>query len=247
MRAAGALQRYLESATYEQRMRRSLAHPEGGDHPRSITISRLAGSGAHVVAHELVARLRSRAASGSTPWTIFDRNLVDQVLKDHELPDRLTRFMPEDRVSGIADTMDELFGLHPPTRVLVRKTAETILQLVELGNVVVIGRGGAIITGNLDHVFHVRLVGSTERRVAYLREHKGLDARAAATFLRENDLARKRYVKTYYGKDIDDPLLYHLVINTDLVPYAEAARLIADAVAAVPDTGAGRLRGSRVG
>jgi len=228
------LQRYLESATYEQRMRRSLAHPEV-EHPRSITISRLAGSGAHVVAHELVVRLRSKAAPGSSPWTIFDRNLVDQVLKDHELPDRLTRFMPEDQVSGIADTMDELFGLHPPTRVLVRKTAETILQLVELGNVVVIGRGGAIIAGNLDYVFHVRLVGSVERRLEYLQKHQGLDARAAATFLRENDLGRKRYVKKYYGKDIDDPLLYHLVINTDRVPYPEAARMIAEAVSARPD------------
>ena len=33
-----------------------------------------------------------------------------------------------------------------------------------------------------------------------------------------------RYVKKYFGKDIDDPLLYHLVINTDLVSYGESAR-----------------------
>ena len=30
-----------------------------------------------------------------------------------------------------------------------------------------------------------------------------------------------------HNKDVDDPLLYHLVINTDLVPFDEAARMIA--------------------
>ena len=34
----------------------------------------------------------------------------------------------------------------------------------------------------------------------------------------------------YFNREIDDPLLYHLVINTDLVPYEIAARMIGDAV-----------------
>jgi cytidylate kinase len=46
------------------------------------------------------------------------------------------------------------------------------------------------------------------------------------------DQGRKRYVTKYYEKDIDDPLLYHLVINTDRVSYPEAARVIADAMSA---------------
>jgi cytidylate kinase len=37
-------------------------------------------------------------------------------------------------------------------------------------------------------------------------------------------------LKEHYEKDIDDPLLYDLVLNTDRMPYEEAARLIGDAV-----------------
>ena len=37
-------------------------------------------------------------------------------------------------------------------------------------------------------------------------------------------------MKKYYGADIDDPLLYDLVINTDRVSYEEAGRLIAEAM-----------------
>jgi len=235
MKAGTGLERYLESAKYESGpLGESLLHPPDVHRP-VITISRQAGSGAHAVAEELVARLEARARPGSPPWTIFDRNLVDRVLKDHELPERLAKFMPEDRVSGIADTLDELFGVRHSTSALVRKTADTILHLAELGNVILIGRAANIVTRKLDYAYHFRLVGSVRRRVRYIEGYLHLSPQAAAEYVRREDLGRKRYVKKYYAKDCDDALLYHLVINTDRVPYPEAARMIAEAVSARPD------------
>lgn len=234
MKASTALERYLESVSYASRPRGSPSLPLGVHRPM-ITISRQAGSGAHTVADELVARLQAGEPPGSPPWTVFDRDLVDRVLADHDLPDRLVEFMPEDRVPAIADSIDELFGVHPSTATLVKKTAETILRLAELGNVVVIGRGANIITWKLAHAFHVRLVGSVERRVEYVQGYLHLGPKAAAEYVRKEDLGRKRYVKKYYGKDIDDPLLYHLVVNTDRVSYVEAARMIAEAVYPHPE------------
>lgn len=227
--AGTALERYLESLTYGSRAtRESPSRP--GVRWRAVTISREAGSGSHVVGEDLVARLQARARPGAAPWTLFDRNLVERVLKDHELPERLAEFMPEDRVSEVADTLDELFGVHPPMWTLVRKTADTVLRLAKLGNVVLIGRGAAVITGALDDVFHVRLVGSAERRIRHIQEYLRLGPREAAEYVRKADQRRKRYVKKYYSVDVADPLLYHLVINTDRVPYTEAARIVADAV-----------------
>jgi hypothetical protein len=51
--------------------------------------------------------------SAKKDWktVLFDRNLVEKVPVDHNLPARLARFMPEDRISQVSDTMDELFGL----------------------------------------------------------------------------------------------------------------------------------------
>lgn len=202
--------------------------PVSSDAPRrAITISRQAGAGSHAVARELIATLQARTPEGSRPWAMFDRDLVEKVLEDHELPRRLAEYMPEDRVSEISDSMDELFGLHPATRVLVRKTAETILRLAEIGNVVLIGRGSNIITMDLGHVFHVRLVGSLPNRVQHVMEYEGLGQEEAAEYVRSHDLGRRRYVKKYYGSDVDDVLSYDLVINTDRISYDEAARIIA--------------------
>ncbi len=202
-----------------------------GNHQRAITISRQSGSGGHTVAAKLRDLLQATTPPDEAPWTIADLNLVEKVLEEHHLPGSMARFMPEDRTTEISDTIDELFGLHPPSWTLVRETAETILHLVDQGNVIVIGRGASVITRRLDYVFHVRLVGSLEKRVRYLASYTGLGHKAALDLAHREDLGRQRYLKKYFNKDIDDPLLYHLVINTDRVPYDEAARMIAQAVA----------------
>jgi len=199
-----------------------------GQHFRAVTISRQAGAGGHAVAAKLHELLQAQAAPQDCPWTVFDRNLVEKVLEDHHLPKRLARFMPEDRISEISDTMDELFGLHPPSWTLVRQTADTILHLAELGHVILIGRAANVITAGLSYVFHVRLVSSLQKRVRHLQELEHLTPKAALELAERQDLGRKRYLRKYFKKDIDDPLIYHLVINTDLVSYAAAAGLIAD-------------------
>jgi cytidylate kinase len=206
--------------------------PHGGitGHPPVVTISRQSGSGGHQVAEKLLELLKPHSLPESPPWTIFDRNLVERILEDHHLPKRLAKFMLEDRISGIADTLDELFGLHPPAWTLVRKSADTILHLAELGNVILIGRGAYLITAKLEYAFHVRLVGSVERRARHMQELEKLSPKAALDFVRQEDRSRARYVRKYFKKDINDPLLHHLVINTDLVSYEHAAQLIAQAL-----------------
>jgi len=98
---------------------------------RAVTISRQAGAGGHAVAQALTAYLQDRETVESPPWTVFDRNLVERVLEDHQLSAHLAKFMPEDRVSAIDDVLEELCGLHPSAATLVEKTSETILRLAE--------------------------------------------------------------------------------------------------------------------
>ncbi|HHY84660.1 MAG TPA: cytidylate kinase-like family protein [Verrucomicrobia bacterium] len=196
----------------------------------AITISRQCGSGGHEIAQKLAARLRASASPEAPPWTVFDRNLVERVLQDHNLPERLARFMPEDRTRQIEAILHEIFGLLPPAWTLVQQTAETILQLAELGNVIILGRGANIITASLPHMIHVRVMGSLERRIDRLCMAEGITRKEAAYRIRREDLGRRRYVRQNFHKDVNDPLLYHLVINTDLVSPDEAVDIIADMV-----------------
>lgn len=193
---------------------------------RAITISRQSGCGGRVVAEGLATLLQTCTSPGEPPWKVFDRNLTDTVLAEHNLPERLARFMPEDRVRLIDDIMDDLFGLHPPAWTLAQQTAETILRLADAGNAIILGRGANVITARLPHVLHVRLVGSLERRIEHVRQMEGIGAKQAVDRIHQEDLGRQRYLKQNFGKDVEDPLLYHLVINTDLVPVPQSVQLI---------------------
>jgi cytidylate kinase len=203
---------------------------KGGLKYQSLTISRQAGSGAHTIGEHISAVLQSRFPKDPVPWTVFDRNLVEKVLEEHSLPKSLARFMPEDRISEVSDTMDELFGLHPPSWDLVHKTSETILHLAQLGHVIIIGRGANVITAKLDGVLHVRLVGSEEKRVDRATEFYELSKRAARNFIQREDRGRVRFMRKYFDVNIDDPLLYHLIINTDRIDGDDATKLIVDAM-----------------
>lgn len=203
-----------------------------GSGPLAITISRQSGCGAHCVAEHLADFLTRQSPSGSQRWTVFDRNLVERVLEEHNLPPRLARFMPEDRVPDLVDALDELLGAHPSVWSLVQQTAETILHLANLGNVILIGRGAHVITGGLSHVFHVRLVSSLAKRVEYTQALRKMSKDQALTVIRQEDRGRQRYLKTYFGKDIDDPLSYHMVMNTEFISYDRVAHLIGEAALA---------------
>ncbi|MEY4088348.1 MAG: hypothetical protein RJB55_619, partial [Verrucomicrobiota bacterium] len=197
---------------------------------RAVTISRQSGCGSHVLAEKLAGYLQARTPPGEPPWTIFDRNLMEEVLAEHHLPAHIAKYMPEDRVTEIADIMDELFGLRPASWALVEQTAETILHLAEVGNVILLGRGANLVTAKSPGVVHVRLIAPLETRVAHMQQFEELSRPAAAARVRREDLGRRRYINKYFQKDVDDPLLYHLVINTDSVPLETAARLIGELV-----------------
>jgi cytidylate kinase len=197
---------------------------------RAVTISRQTGSGAHRIAEELAVLLQKLVPGPGREWTVFDRNLVEKVLEDHHLPQRLAQFMNEDRVWEVSDTLDELFGLHPQSWTLVRQTADTIFRLADLGNAILIGRGANLVTARLPGMTHVRLIAGYEKRLAYVQEHRNLGRKAAEDYIQAEDKGRKRYLRKYFGKDVDDPSLYHLVLNTDLVGHKEAARIIAELV-----------------
>jgi cytidylate kinase len=195
---------------------------------RAVTISRQSGCGAHIIAGQLAKLLQSITPPDAPAWEVFDRNLVDVVLADHQLPSRLAQYMPEDRVPELSNIVDEIAGLHPSSWTLLEQTAETIRRLADRGNVILIGRGAQILTACVPHMFHIRIVGSLERRMENLQRTEGLEPKEAAERIRREDLGRERYLAKHFGKKVDDSLLYHLIINTDRVSPDKATRLIGE-------------------
>ena len=163
-------------------------------------------------------------------WTVFSQHLVAKVLEEHHLDKRAADFMKEGHKGVVTDAIEELLGLHPSDWTFVQRANATILRLAQTGNVILVGRGANIVTSKLKTVFHVYLVGSLEKRIEQAEKVFNLDRKSAINYIKKKDEARRRYLKDNFDKDINDPLLYHIIINTDLVQHDEAAQLIGDEV-----------------
>ena len=197
-----------------------------------ITLSRQAGAGAETVAHLLAEKLNTERPDDAQPWTVFDKNLIGKVLEDADLPQEIAKHVHEDKDTTVRALVGELLGLHPSMWTIFHHTSDTILKLARIGRCIIVGRGAEIITANLPGGIHARLVAPESVRLAHLQKHFGLEEKAAAQYLHEHDEGRRRYVKTNFEKDIDDPLLYHAVLNTGLLGFEKTADLLAGMVAA---------------
>ena len=216
-----------ECLSHIERQRTSLFSPP--EKRPAITISRQCGSGGRTVASKLAEYLQPHAPYGCH-WTVFDHNLIKKVLEDHWESVRLAEFLPESGKSLLAELMEKLRGKKQPTSKIVGQTVETIWQLAAGGYVILVGRAANVITAKLPNVFHVRLVGSLEKRIEQVEEVYDFDRRGALEYIRSQDEAKRLYLKEYFGQDIEDPQLYHLIVNTDRISYADTAKLIGDAV-----------------
>jgi len=115
----------------------------------------------------------------------------------------------------------------------VREQVETSIQeLVDTGGAVVLGRAGAVVLAGQPHSFHVRLDGPEERRVAHGAAAEKVDLATAQRHLEASDAARSRYVRRLYRRDPGDVSLYHLVLDSTVLPVDVCTELIATAAQA---------------
>jgi hypothetical protein len=199
-------------------------------HPLSITISRETGAGGKTIAELVGQRLAAAERTPATsPWAVFDSGLATQVLQDHELDPKLERFMTEDApLLPVEAIVEEVLGLHPSGWTLAQHTTQTILRVAGLGRAILVGRGANVITARLPNVFHVRLVAPIATRIRHVADYYHLSEPEAAKLVREQDHARRRYVRRYFNAEIDDPSLYDITLNTGRLGFERAAEITAE-------------------
>ena len=194
----------------------------------AITISHQTGAGVHEIAKRLAQVLQETEFKGQCPWRVFDHQLIEKALEENRWPKELAENITEDKRPFIDELMDDLFGLRPPSWVLVPRVVENMLRLAMAGHAILIGHGATVVTAKLPNVFHVRLTGSLPRRIEREQMLRKLTPGDAARFVRKEDRGREKFVKAHFHTRLDNELLYDLVINTDRVCNGDAVALIAE-------------------
>ncbi len=136
-------------------------------------------------------------------------------------------------------TIDELglLGLKPSTanqEAYLQAVRQVLFELVEVENIVIVGRAGQMILREREGVLHVRVVSPLPVRIERTATDMKLDISAAKRLVEQSDRARAQYLKRYYQAKIDDPELYDLVINTGRLKVEQAASIVCAALETLP-------------
>jgi cytidylate kinase len=204
---------------------RSGRSPHGMPTGPFVTISRESGSGGSTFARALLQRLTDELP-GESPWTVFDRNLVERMLESEHLSPGLARFLPEDKVSEINSSIGELVGLHPSIWSLIQRANELMRQLARAGNAILVGRGANCATEGISGGVHVRLVAPPEFRAQRMATELGVSAAEAAEHNIRKDAARRNYVRSVFETDVGRASGYDLVINTSTISIDQAVDFV---------------------
>jgi cytidylate kinase len=184
-----------------------------------VTISRQYGAGGSEVAGRVAEAL---------DWRVVDNELVERVAGRAglsaeavaELEERAPSFI-ERLARVLASATPELFP--PPTGTvpeqsendLVRITEAVVEEIAAEGRVVLVGRAAPAVLARERDALHVKLVASLAYRVRVTAQRLGVDLKEAERIARETDAARERYHREYYGRQWNDPLNYHMTLNTE--------------------------------
>lgn len=105
-----------------------------------------------------------------------------------------------------------------------------IYSLAAKGQIVIVGRGGQAILKNKANVLHVRIVAPLDFRVEYLMMDRGVTRDEALRIISDSDRAQAEFLQNFYGINVNDPVNYHIVLNTASVNLEMAVKAVAFAV-----------------
>ena len=192
----------------------------------TVTLTREFGCEGYPVAERLQVLLEKRSG---LPWVVMDRALLDAVAGDHNLSAQILRDL------GTKNRfLDDMLSTFSPRwksdKDYYRLLCRQIVALAQEGNVILVGRGAAILTQQTGNCYHFRIVAPMEFKVKSIAARMDLSADQAQDVIQERQRRRDDFLKDFLGRDITEPTLYHLIFNNARCSAGSIAGLMADLV-----------------
>jgi cytidylate kinase len=198
-----------------------------------VALSASYGAGGSVIGPALAERLDVPFIDRAIPLAVADRLQVpyddaaahDEQVSTGWLQRVLSGFVGSD-TGAPAPLPPEMFSSED----FRRATEEVLLQQAATGQGVILGRGSVVLLREDPRALRVRLDGPAARRVLQaMRLDRSLDRERAERALRQFDRTHAAYLQQFYGVDIRNLTLYHLVLDSTCIELEACVEIIARA------------------
>ena len=180
--------------------------------PSVITISREYGCPGIPISNEVA---RALTAEKHAEWSVVDKQIVNQAAEELDVPAKLLEQIAKDKPKGIFEELFMSFSdIHLPTDLKIKKTIARILRTVALhGNVVILGRGGVVLSRDIQKSLHVHLHASVSWRIGRVKTLENLTSDNEAIGRIKTVDSERVFLKNYFAGETLDSNIYDVSCN----------------------------------
>jgi hypothetical protein len=193
---------------------------------RIICVSHLTGAEGEAVARGVAERLAFRYLDGeiietAAEWVDLDPSVIGDVERRKSLMTRITESMRGQSLptrpdaSGQSRSGSAALRQMPTDEDLRVLITDAIREAAQEGDIVIASHAASVVLADRKDALRVLVTASQKTRVGRIAGARNLDARQAEKVLAEEDAARADYLKRFHGIELELPIHYDLVVNTD--------------------------------
>lgn len=169
----------------------------------------------------------AQGAAKELGFDVFDREVVDRVARTANVSERVAASVDERLQDAISNWVAELFG---GGRMAHRKYMQTLARVVLTAG----HHGRGVIVGRCAHLLldpawtlSVRVVAPRDVRIARVAAHRRVSLQEAEARVQEVDRSREAFCRRGFGRGLDEPGQYDLVLDTGRIPVETCERIVA--------------------
>jgi cytidylate kinase len=171
-----------------------------------ITISREPGSGGKLIA---------KGIADALGLDLFHQEVIHEMAQSARVETRLLETLDEKGLSVLEDWITSLVReRHLWPDEYAQHLMKVIATIGKHGRAVLVGRGANFVLP-AEKRFRLRIVASHDFRVANVARTFSIDIKDARRRVIRTESDRKAFIRKYFNADINDPLNYEMVINTE--------------------------------
>ena len=211
---------------FDGRYRESILNKLPADDGPVITLSRLTGCDARLVAATLVDDLNRKY--DTSKWRWVDKDIIYAIAKELNTDtQRVENFYKGIELSNVSEMIMAFSGGFVSDLRVKKAIKDVVMSMCKEGYIILVGRGGVSIAHEIADALHIRLIAPFYWRVENVMKKKKMDIEDAEKFTVDTDEKRFQLIQAFLDKKpLNIDYLFDATINRGSFTIQETADLI---------------------
>lgn len=177
-----------------------------------VTISRECGCTALNIANMMAEKLTAKTGN---KWTCLTKEILERSAKELNLDPEKIEYVFNSKEKS---TWDEILGAlsskyYQSDRKIKKTIAEVVKGFAAKGNCIIIGRGGVVLTQDIERSFHIKLQAPLDWRANQLQKIYNLSTNEMIKYANEID-KKRAILRNYFNKEPLPNTVFDVIYNS---------------------------------